>query len=290
MDDKSRSDLFFNRVTIVGVGLLGASFAFALKEKGLCSTIIGTGRREENLKRAKEKGIIDDFNLDANEACRDSNLILLSTPVGAFKDITEKIKKDIKKNAIITDVGSVKGRLVYELESIVSDKAFYIGSHPIAGSDKSGIDDAKADLFKSALCIITPTENSDEEALSKITTLWERLGARIKLMDPYKHDEVYAAVSHLPHIIAYTLVNTIGDIDSDFIEYAGQGFKDTTRIALSSPELWSDIVIYNKDNLLKLLEIYREKINDIKRLLEKADAEGITEEFTKAQELRKRLK
>jgi prephenate dehydrogenase len=284
----SEKNIFFNKVSIIGVGLLGASFALALKEKGLCSAIIGTGRREENLKRAIEKGIIDNYSLNLNYACKDSDLILLSTPVGVFKDIAEKIKKDIKRSAFITDVGSVKGSLVYELESLMSDTAYYIGSHPIAGSDKSGIDDARADLFKSALCIVTPTENSDKGALNKIIHLWEQLGAKVKLMNPYRHDEIYAAVSHLPHIIAYILVNTIGDIDSEYIEYAGQGFKDTTRIALSSPELWRDIVIYNRDNLLKLLEVFGKNIDEIKSLLEEASSEKIKELFTKAQELRRR--
>lgn len=282
-------NIFFNKVSITGVGLIGASFALALREKGLCKNITGYGRKEENLKRARERGIIDDYSLDPGEASADSDLIILSTPVGVFRDIIDKIKEVLKKGSLITDVGSVKGRLVYEIERSIPEGSFYIGSHPIAGSDRSGIDEARADLFKNAICIITPTENSDAVALRKIALLWESLGSKVRFMDPYKHDEIYAAVSHLPHVIAYTLVNTIGDIDSDFIEYAGQGFKDTTRIALSSPEMWRDIVIYNRENLLRFLDVFKGEIKKIEECLENNNADAIKDIFQRARDLRERI-
>jgi len=265
-------------------------FALALRENGLCKTIYGYGRREDNLKRAKEKGIIDNYSLNAALACEGSDLILLATPVGVFKDILETVRTSFKKGAIVTDVGSVKGGLVYEIELLMPDGVYYIGSHPIAGSDKSGIDDARADLFNNAKCIITPTENSNSAVKKIIVSLWESLGAKAEIMEPYKHDEIYAAVSHLPHIIVYALVNTLGDINSSYIEYAGQGFKDTTRIALSSPEMWRDISIFNKDNLIKLLAVFRENLDKMEKLLEMSDARSIEEEFLKAQGLRKKIK
>lgn len=283
------SEIFFNKVTIIGVGLLGASFALALREKGLCETICGYGRKEENLKRAKERGIIDEYSLDAGKMCEGADLILLSTPVGVFKEIVQKITPSLKIGAIVVDVGSVKGWLVYELESLMPEKVYYIGSHPIAGSDKSGIDDARADLFNSARCIITPTENSDESAMEKVISIWSAVNAKVELMDPFRHDEIYAVVSHFPHIVAYAIVNTVGDINSGYIDYAGQGFKDTTRIALSSPELWRDIVIYNRKNLIRLIDTFIGNLEKMKGLLENADAEGIREEFSKAQELRKTI-
>ncbi len=280
--------IFFDKVTIIGVGLIGASLALALRQNSLCRIIVGCGRNEENLKRARSRGIIDDYSLDLRQACLGSDLVVLSTPVGAFGEIIKKVRDILKKGSIVTDVGSVKGNLVYEIESMIPEGSFYIGSHPIAGSDRSGIDDAKADLFKSALCIITPTENSDTESMRKIALLWEGLGARIRFMDPYKHDEIYGAISHLPHVIAYALVNTIGDVNPEFIEYAGQGFKDTTRIALSSPQMWRDIVIYNRENLIRLIDTFVRNLEKMKKLLENADAEGIEQEFSKAQELRKK--
>lgn len=285
-----KKDLFFDKVSIIGVGLLGASFALALREKDLCETIVGFGRSEDNLKRAKERRIIDDYNLDLRYACEGSDLILFSTPVGIFREITERIKDTLKQGAIVTDVGSVKGRLVYEIESLMPEWVYFIGSHPIAGSDKSGIDDARADLFKNARCIITPTEKSDESAKNKVIAIWQAIGANVELTDPFKHDEIYAVVSHLPHIIAYALVNTVGDVNSKYIEYAGQGFKDTTRIALSSPEMWRDISISNKENLIRLLDIFRENLERIEKLLELSNGHGIEKEFLRAQELRKKIK
>jgi prephenate dehydrogenase len=290
MSYELKNKLFFNKASIIGVGLLGASFALALRKKGLCKTICGYGRKEDNLKRAKESGVIDDYSLDVCRACEDSDLILLSTPVGAFREIAERIKVAIKKGALITDVGSVKGRLVYELESLMPDGAYYIGSHPIAGSDKSGIDDARADLFSNARCIVTPTEKSDESAKEKIISIWEAVGAKIEVMDPFAHDEIYAAVSHFPHIIAYAIVNTIGDVDSKYIGYAGKGFKDTTRIALSSPEMWRDISIFNKENLIRMMDVFRENLDKITKCLMENNASGIEEEFLRAQTLRKKLK
>lgn len=289
-DNHEMNNLFFSKTTVVGVGLIGASVALALKEKGLCGVIYGYGREEENLKKAKERGIIDDYSLDVCKACEGSDLILLSTPVGVFREIVEKIKGTIKKGALITDVGSVKGSLVYELESLMPAGVYYVGSHPIAGSDKSGIDDARAGLFTNTLCVITETENSGSMAIQKIASIWEAVGARVVLMDTFKHDEIYAAVSHLPHIIAYAMVNTVNDISADYIEYAGQGFRDTTRIALSSPELWRDISMFNKDNLIKLINTFKDNLDRITRCLENGDALGIEKDFLKAQELRRRLK
>lgn len=282
--------MFFNKVSILGVGLLGASFATALKRHGLSKTICGFGRNEENLKRALSKGIIDEYDLDAPRVCMDSDLILLSTPVGVFTDIISNVRNFLKKGAIVIDVGSVKGRLVYELDSLVPDGVFYVGCHPIAGSDRSGIDDARPDLFSNALCIITPTETTDRKAVEKVISLWKTIGMRVELMDPMRHDEIYGLISHLPHLIAYVLVNTVGDIDSQYLSYAGQGFKDTTRIALSSPELWRDIVIHNTENLIRFTSIFRENIEKIEKLLIEKDQEKIKNEFLRAQELRKRLK
>lgn len=279
-----------NKAAIIGVGLLGASFALALKEMNLCRTISGFGRNENNLKRAKERRIIDEYSIDAVKACEDADFILLSTPVGAFTSLVNSIKGDLKKGAVITDVGSVKGRLVYDLEASLPEGVSYIGAHPIAGSDKSGIDDARPNLFNGARCIITPTENSDDDALNKVASIWNIIGSKVELMNPYKHDEIYAVVSHLPHIIAYALVNTVRDIDSKYIDYAGQGFKDTTRIALSSPEMWRDISIFNKDNLIKLLDSLKEKLQEIEKLLQTGDAVGLENIFLSAQELRKKIK
>ncbi len=279
----------FNKVSIIGVGLIGASFGLAIKEKGLAGLIYGFGRNEENLKKARERGIIDQYSMEIKEVCSGADLIVLATPVGVFVEMVKRIIPYLKDGSILIDVGSVKGRLVYEIESMMPQGVHYLGTHPIAGSDKSGIDNARAELFKGARCIITPTEKTPEEVSKRVSHLWRELGCQIEFMDPYKHDEIYAAVSHFPHVVAYEIMKTIGDIDSEYIRYAGQGFRDTTRIALSSPELWRDIVIYNKENILKLLDLFSKNLEDIKRRLRENDADAIKEEFARAQELRKRI-
>ncbi len=286
----SQKDVLFRQVTIIGVGLIGASFALALKEKGLSQNVCGYGRREENLRNAKERKIIDRYEADIREACENSDLILLATPPGAFKGVIEKIRGIVKTGGIVTDVGSVKGRLVGELEALMPQRRFYVGSHPIAGSDRSGIDNARADLFKGARCIITPTDRTDREARDKVSLLWQLLGAVVEVMDPLLHDEIYATVSHLPHIIAYTLVNTVENISPDHLGYAGQGFKDATRIALSAPALWRDISLLNRENLLEDISVFRENLERVRRCLEDGDAKGLEKAFEEAQRFRMRLK
>jgi prephenate dehydrogenase len=283
---ESPSRIFFNKVTILGVGLIGASFALVLKKHGLCNEVIGYGRKEENLKRAKEKKIIDSFDLNPAKACNGSDLILFAMPVGIFIDIAKKVRDSLKKSAIVTDVGSVKGKLVHEMESVMPEGVFFVGGHPIAGSDRYGIDTAAAEIFNSSKCIITPTEHTDKDALQKVIALWETFGSVIKIIDPDEHDRIYAAVSHLPHLIAYEIVNTVADIDSSYLKFSGQGFKDTTRIASSHPELWRDICILNKDNLLEYVEIFKNNLDRVSQYLRAHDSESLEKDFKKARTLR----
>jgi prephenate dehydrogenase len=278
--------MHFHKVTILGVGLIGASFALAMRKHGLCNEIAGHGRKEDNLLRAKEKGIIDSFDLDPSKACAGADLVLFAVPVGSFVDLFKKIKGALKKNAIVSDAGSVKGRLVRDMEALMPEGVHFVGAHPIAGSDRSGIDPAGADLFKGAKCIITPTEKTDREALAKIMALWETFGSVIKIMKPDEHDRIYAAVSHLPHLIAYEIMNTIADMDASYLAFSGQGFKDTTRIALSAPELWRDICLLNKDFILESIELFKRNLDRASQYLRDSDAESIEREFRKARTLR----
>lgn len=281
--------MLFDKVTILGVGLIGASLALALRGNGLCSAIYGYGRTEEHLRSAAEHGIIDAYSMDAAKACEGSDLIVLATPVGMFKSLVEQILPSVKEGAVVTDVGSVKGDLAYALEELVPDKVCYIGSHPIAGSDKSGINDARAGLFKGAMCVITPTERSDKATIEKLSSLWSGIGGRVELMDPYEHDRAYAVVSHLPHIIAYEIINTTAEIDESYFRFAGQGFRDTTRIASSSPELWRDICIYNRKNLINDMDIFIKKLEKVRDGLINSDADFLEKEFISAKSLRNGL-
>ncbi|MDQ7788216.1 MAG: prephenate dehydrogenase/arogenate dehydrogenase family protein, partial [Thermodesulfovibrionales bacterium] len=268
------------------VGLIGASFALAMKKQGLCGQIIGHGRNPDNLKRAEKIGIIDTFELDPTHACVDADLILFATPVGSFLDITKNIRGSLKKNTIVTDVGSVKGSLVHDMDALMPEGVFFVGGHPIAGGDQSGIDKASAGLFEGAKCILTPSEKTDKKALDTVKALWKSFGSATLLIDPGEHDKIYAAVSHLPHLLAYMMVNTVADIDNSYFRFSGTGFLDTTRIASSHPELWRDICILNKENVIASVEIFRQNLDRAVQYLRAVDPESLEREFRKARTLR----
>ncbi len=279
----------FDRITIIGVGLLGASFALALKKNSLCRSITGCGRNRENLVWGKERNIIDSFEQDPAAACKEADLIMLSTPVGSFPELTKTISPALKKGAVLTDVGSVKGALVREIEKIIPEDVHYIGGHPIAGSDRSGIDSANAELFNKAKCIITPTENSDLAALEKIQKLWKAFGSEIVTLSPEEHDRIYAAVSHLPHLIAYAMVNTVADMDRSYLAFSGKGFMDATRIASSSEELWKDICLLNRDNLVEVLAVFQKNLDKLDQYLKAGNSDALKAEFRKARALRETI-
>lgn len=281
--------VLFEKTTILGVGLIGASLALSMKEMSLTRSVVGHGRNEENLKMAKERGIIDSYDLDAAKACEDADLIVFATPVGNFKPLVKAVRGSLKQGAVLTDVGSVKGSLVYDIEGLMPEGAHYVACHPIAGSEQSGIDIARADLFKGKLCIITKTPNIDEGAFEKVWGLWSTLGSRVELMDPEEHDHIFGLVSHLPHVAAYALMNAIADVDSGCLKYAGEGFKDSTRIAASSPVLWRDICAFNSENLLRALEMLKSNIEAITSYLREGEYEAIEETFKRASRLRRQI-
>ena len=279
----------FNKVTILGVGLLGASFSLALKKNSLCKTITGCGRNRENLQRAKERNIIDSFETDPVAACRDADLVILSTPVGSFLGLAQTIAPALKRGAVLTDVGSVKGTLVRDLERIMPKGVHYIGVHPIAGSDRSGIDSANVELFRDAKCIITPTESSDPSALEKIQALWKAVGTQIVMLNPEEHDRIYAAVSHLPHLLAYALVNTVADMDGSYLAFSGKGFMDATRIASSSEEVWNDICMLNRENLIDALAVFQKTLERLDQYLKAGNSDSLKNEFRKARAMRENI-
>jgi len=279
----------FNKVAIIGVGLIGSSLALALKKYGVAVEIKGSGRKESNLKKAMQHGVIDSYSLKHSEIVKGADLVVLATPVGCFKAVIEEAGPFLKKGAIVTDVGSVKGRLAREMEGLMPEGVAFVGGHPIAGSDRSGVDAATEDLFAGAKCIISPTEHTPEEAVRKVTELWTAIGAEVCFLSPEEHDLVFALVSHLPHLIAYALVNTVSDVDPEYVHYAGKGFKDTTRVALSSPELWRDICFKNKENLLDLVQRFQDSLASMVDALKRNDSEELEALFEKAQRLRGKL-
>lgn len=272
------------KISIIGVGLIGGSFALALKERGFKGSITGIGRNSNRLAMAMDLGIIDNFTTDHIEGVRDADLILLATPVGQFENIVKNIKNDLRPGTIVTDAGSVKAEIINRVGPLIPEDVYFIAGHPIAGKEDSGFGAAEPDLFSGANCIITPTPSTDRTALKTVIELWEKIGSNVILMDSEEHDKIFAAVSHLPHVIAYALVNTLSKEDGNIMEHGGGGLKDMIRIASSPPELWKDICSYNKNNLLKSLKVFSSSISGMIELIEKSDWEGLEKEFLKAQE------
>jgi len=274
----------FKKITVIGIGLIGSSFALALKKQGFNGTITGVGRNEDNLINAKELGMIDAYSTDHAEGVKDADLIMLASPVGQFEPIINEIKNSIKPGAIVTDVGSVKAEVIKKLEPLMPDNVSFVAGHPIAGKESSGIEEAAADLFQNANYIYTPTPATDRDALAKVIDLWSSIGAITVQMTPDEHDLIFAAVSHMPHVIAYSIVNSILEIDNNMLAYSGGGLKDMTRIAMSPPELWRDICSFNKGNILMALKTFSSSISHMIDLFEKSDWSAIEREFRKAKD------
>lgn len=279
----------FKKITIIGIGLIGSSFALALKQQGFTGEITGVGRNAVNLIKAKEMGIADDYSTSHAEGVLDADLIVLASPVGQFEEIIKKIRDNIKKGAIVTDVGSVKAGVLKKIGPLIPEGVSFVGGHPIAGKECSGIHAATPDLFKGAKCIITPEENTNKEALDKVVNIWKKTGAVTVTMSPEEHDLVFAAVSHLPHVVAYALVNSILDVDKGILKHGGRGLKDMTRIALSPTELWRDICSYNREHILTTLRKFSSSITHIINLFEESDWDGLEKEFTRANKARKSI-
>lgn len=276
----------FKKITIIGVGLIGSSLALALRKNGYKGTITGLGRREETLKMAKELEIIDDYSTVHADGVKDADLVVLASSVALFEQIVMNIKDHLKDGAIVTDVGSVKGDVLRSLTPLIPDNVKFVAGHPIAGRECSGVKCATDDLFENAKCIITPDAGTDEDALGQVKELWELTGARIIIMPAEEHDLTFAAVSHLPHVVAYSLINAILDIDGKILRYGGGGLRDFTRIALSSPEMWRDICAHNRNDVLKTLKTFSSSLSRMINFVEESNWEGLEKEFTRAQEAR----
>ena len=282
----------FQKMLVIGVGLIGGSLALASRRKGLIEKVYGMGRSADSLQRALDLGVIDGMPKDLKEGLDRTDLVVLGTPVGKFEEWARSLSQQVNEGLIVTDVGSVKGKLVIQLEEILKGKASFVGGHPIAGKEKSGVEASQESLFEGALCVLTPTPRTAPEALQKVKSLWEGVGSKVALVDPFVHDRLLAAVSHLPHMVAYALVNAVLDADiegHDPISFSGGGFRDFTRISASSEEMWRDICLQNKEALVEMLEVYQEKIGDIKQLIINEDGEGLLQTFRRAKGVKKRI-
>jgi prephenate dehydrogenase len=285
----------FKQVTIVGVGLIGGSLGLVLKKLAMADSVVGVGRRVENLKTAVELGAIDRYVADAKAGVTGADLVVLATPVDTYERHLKDWSRCLASRAIVTDVGSVKGPLVAQAEDLMPEGVRFVGAHPIAGREKTGVAAGSADLFKGARCILTPTAKTDPQALQIIREMWEAAGSIVLSMDPHLHDRVLGAVSHLPHVAAFALINTLMEIkdrttpELDLLAYAGGGLRDTTRIAASSPEMWRDIFLWNRQNLVAMIEVYEQQLRRLKQLIQAGDGSGIEKELERAKQVREKL-
>jgi len=285
-------DFHFSKVTIIGVGLIGGSIAMVMKHKGLAGTITGVGRTEENLKTALKLGIIDSYTQDIAEGVADADLVIVAVPVLKIAETIRSAITHFKPGCIITDAGSVKKAVIDEVEPIIPGDVHFVPGHPIAGTENSGAEAAFAELYMDRKCILTPTPRTDKRAIEAVQKVWEAAGCTVVIMDAAMHDSVLAAVSHLPHMIAYTLVNTVADIEAsgtDALGYSAGGFKDFTRIASSSPEMWTDICVMNKTSLLKMIEGFQARLDNLKKLITEGDMTGLKSDFERAKKVRDSL-
>lgn len=235
----------FDRLAVLGLGLLGGSVAWAARARGVAREVVGSGRRPEPLRDAVSRGLIDSFALDPAEAVRGADLVVLATPVGSMAEVLQAAAPGLRAGALVTDVGSVKSLLAETLPGLLPPGVVFIGSHPMAGSHEKGAAHARADLLEGATCVITPSGDEEPGAIERIAAFWTALGARVVRRDPPTHDLEVAWISHVPHALAFAFARALGDAPPDAGDVAGTGFRDFTRIARSDPELWAEILVAN---------------------------------------------
>ncbi|MFZ5592814.1 MAG: prephenate dehydrogenase [Pseudomonadota bacterium] len=280
-----------NRLAIIGVGLIGGSLARAARRAGVCREIVGGGRDEAQLRRAVELGVIDRYDMDIAAAVRDADMVVVAVPLGAMEAVLRRIAGQVSPGTVITDVGSAKGSVVAAARAAFGEvPPGFVPGHPIAGTEKNGVEASFAELFDGRRVILTPLPNTSAQALATVRTLWRHTGAEVVEMDVAHHDEVLAATSHLPHVLAYVLVDTLLGMDAseEIFRFAAGGFRDFTRIASSDPAMWRDICIANRAALLTVLERFRAELSSLTAAVEAADGESIVSVFSRAKAVRDR--
>ena len=277
------------RLSIIGVGLIGGSLARALKRENYCNEIIGCSRSQSHLQRAQELGVIDRHECDLKLAVEDADVIVLAVPLGAIEDVMHAIAGNIKQDAIITDVGSAKRSVVTAAQAAFGDiyKRFVPG-HPIAGTEKNGVESSFAELYKGRRVILTPTADTEASAVAGVREMWEKAGAEVGEMDIDHHDEILAATSHLPHMLAFALVDTLARMheQAEIFRYAAGGFRDFTRIASSDPLMWRDICLANRDAIAAMIDRFQGDLVGLREAIVQGDGKRIEEIFTRAKAAR----
>ncbi len=273
----------FNKVAVIGTGLIGGSIALAMKKKNLCRQVIGTSRHRKSLLLAKKLKAVD-VAATSLDAVKDADLLILAMPVSAIISLAPKISRIIKKDCLVFDVGSTKASIVARLSKLFR---LFVGVHPLAGSEKRGVKFARADLFLNSLCLLTPVRSTDTQAFFKVKKLWEILGAKTLSISPRRHDQALGFVSHLPHIAAFSLINSI---PAGFLKFSTASLKESTRVSASDPRLWADILLDNRKNSLKAIYSMQSNLSRVKSALENNSLNELTRFFQKAKNRRGALK
>jgi cyclohexadieny/prephenate dehydrogenase len=286
-----KTEPHFKRIALIGFGLIGGSIARGARAQGLVGEIVTTARSAKTRARVAELGVVDRV-VDTNaEAVKDADLVILCIPVGACGPVAQEIGPYLKPGAIVSDVGSVKGAVVRDMAPYLPASAHFVPAHPVAGTEHSGPDSGFAELFINRWCILTPPEGTAPEAVEKLGAFWAALGAKVEVMTPDHHDLVLAITSHLPHLIAYTIVGTADELakvtSSEVIKFSAGGFRDFTRIAASDPTMWRDVFLANKDAVLEMLGTFTEDLSKLTRAIRRGDGEALFEHFTRTRAIRR---
>ena len=283
--------IFFDRLCLIGIGLIGSSVARVARREGLVGHISVTARSQESLDTAMRLGIADSVTLDQDEAVKDADLVMICSPVSTYGAIAEGIASSLKPGAIVTDVGSVKGAVVRDISPHLPKGVHLVPAHPVAGTEHSGPAAGFPELFEGRWCVVTPVEGGDQRAVDKVAGFWRAAGSDVEFMEPDHHDQVMAMTSHLPHLIAYTIVGTATDLEkslmNEVIKYSAGGFRDFTRIAASDPTMWRDVFLNNKDAVLEMLQRFTEDLTALQRAIRWDEGDTLFDLFTRTRAIRR---
>ena len=281
----------FDTSAIIGPGLIGSSIARAARAQGAVGSIVTSSRSPETRQRVSELGIADKVVATNAEAVTGADLVIVCVPVGVCGAVAKEIAPHLKAGAIVSDVGSVKGSIVRDMAPHLPDNVHFVPAHPVAGTEHSGPEAGFAELFEDRWCILTPTEGTDRESVDRLAEFWRLLGANVEIMTPDHHDLVLAVTSHLPHLIAYTIVGTADELEtvtrSEVFKFSAGGFRDFTRIAASDPTMWRDIFLANKDAVLEMLGRFNEDVSALTKAIRRGDGDALSEHFTRTRAIRR---
>jgi cyclohexadieny/prephenate dehydrogenase len=281
----------FNRLALIGVGLIGSSIAHAARRHGLVRSIVATARSAATRKRVVELGLADEVADTNAQAVKGADLVIVCIPVGACGAVAQEIAPHLAPGAIVSDVGSVKGSVVRDMAPHLPPHVHFVPAHPVAGTEYSGPDSGFAELFVDRWCILTPPPETDPQATERLAAFWRALGAKLATMTPEHHDLVLAVTSHLPHLIAYTIVGTANELgevtESEVLQFSAGGFRDFTRIAASDPTMWRDVFLANKDAVLEMLGAFQEDLSRLTRAIRRGDGDALFEHFTRTRAIRR---